>query len=428
MRSSLGCGADLRLVPMTLASGIHTDELDPAVRPQDDLFRHVNGKWIDRTEIPSDKARYGSFYVLAEEAEKAVRDIIVESQGAEPGTEARKVGDLYASFMDEARVEALGADADQGSSSRRPRRSTRSTSLLTTLGQLERGGVSGFFQLFVDNDPGQPRALPRLRRAGRPRPARRVVLPRGEVRRRSARRTSRSSSGCSRSPGSTTPPRAPPASSRSRPRSRATTGTTCARRDSEKTYNPMLWQAAERPRAGAVDLDVWLDALGVPEGSFDEVVVRQPSFIAGLGGCSRADSLEAWRDWLRLAGHPRRTPPTSRTDFVEANFDFYGRTLTGTPELRARWKRGVSLVEGALGEAVGRIYVERHFPPAAKAAMDVLVANLVEAYRQSHHRPRVDERRDPQARAREAREVHPQDRLPGEVARLLDARRSTPTT
>src|SRR3954470_21709193 len=90
-------------------SGIETAELDQAVRPQDDLFRHVNGKWIARTEIPSDKARYGSFYVLAEEAEKAVRDIIIESQSAEPGTEGRKVGDLYASFLDEARVNALAA-------------------------------------------------------------------------------------------------------------------------------------------------------------------------------------------------------------------------------------------------------------------------------------------------------------------------------
>ena len=87
-----------------LSSGIETDELDPSIRPQDDLFRHVNGTWIARTEIPSDKARYGSFYVLAEEAEKAVREIIEESQTAEPGTEARKVGDLYSSFMDEDRI------------------------------------------------------------------------------------------------------------------------------------------------------------------------------------------------------------------------------------------------------------------------------------------------------------------------------------
>jgi putative endopeptidase len=93
-----------------LESGILSDELDPAVRPQDDLFRHVNGRWIERTEIPADRARYGSFLVLHEQAEQAVRDIIIESQGAEPGTEQRKVGDLYASFLDTDRIEALGAD------------------------------------------------------------------------------------------------------------------------------------------------------------------------------------------------------------------------------------------------------------------------------------------------------------------------------
>src|ERR1700744_507348 len=91
------------------ASGILLDELDERIRPQDDLFRHVNGKWIARTEIPSDKARYGTFYILAEEAEKAVREIIEEASTAQPGTEERKFGDVYASFMDEKRIEQLGA-------------------------------------------------------------------------------------------------------------------------------------------------------------------------------------------------------------------------------------------------------------------------------------------------------------------------------
>jgi putative endopeptidase len=91
--------------------GIELDELDPAFRPADDLFRHVNGKWIERTEIPSDKARYGSFYVLAEEAEKAVRDIIEEARSGDPGSEERKVGDLYTSFLDEPAIEARGWDA-----------------------------------------------------------------------------------------------------------------------------------------------------------------------------------------------------------------------------------------------------------------------------------------------------------------------------
>src|SRR4051794_22797084 len=95
---------------MTLNPGIDLDELDPGIRPQDDLFRHVNGRWIERSEIPADKARYGSFYVLAEEAEKAVRAIIEEAQDAEPGTEQRKLGELYTSFLDTERIEALGAE------------------------------------------------------------------------------------------------------------------------------------------------------------------------------------------------------------------------------------------------------------------------------------------------------------------------------
>src|SRR5690349_18664986 len=96
------------MTDVTLSSGIVLDELDPETRPQDDLFRHVNGRWIDRTEIPADKARYGSFILLHEEAEQAVREIIEESQGAEPGTEARKVGDLYASFLNEEKADLLG--------------------------------------------------------------------------------------------------------------------------------------------------------------------------------------------------------------------------------------------------------------------------------------------------------------------------------
>src|SRR5690606_11482904 len=140
---------------MTLASGIALDELDPAVRPQDDLFRHVNGKWIERTEIPADKARYGSFYLLAEAAEQAVREIIEEAQGAPSGSEERKFGDLYASFMDEDEIEARGWDpirADLASVASL----TDIRSFLSALGAFERTGVGGFLGAFVDNDPGDP--------------------------------------------------------------------------------------------------------------------------------------------------------------------------------------------------------------------------------------------------------------------------------
>ena len=362
-----------------LSSGIDTDELDTSIRPQDDLFRHVNGKWIERTEIPSDKARYGSFYLLAEEAEKAVRDIIIESQSAEPGTEGRKVGDLYASFLDEARIQALGAKPIAEAIAEAEKVDSID-SLLETLGRLERGGSSGFFQVFVDNDPGQPeRYLVFLEQGGLGLPDESYYREEkfAEIRTKYLAFVERMLGLAGLDD---------PAARAARIVALETELAThhwdnVANRDSEKTYNPMLWSAAN-DLAGAIDMDVWLNALGVPDHSFDEVVVRQPSFMSGLETVLTAENLPAWRDWLAWQVI-RSNAAYLSSDFVETNFDFYGKTLTGTPELRARWKRGVSLVEGALGEAVGRIYVERHFPEAAKTAMDVLVANLVEAYRQS---------------------------------------------
>src|SRR5690606_165314 len=102
------------MTSQALPSGIAIDELDPAVRAQDDLFRHMNGRWIARTELPEDKAGWGAFSLLADEAELAIRQIVEEMQNAPAGTEARKVGDLYASFMDEAAIEQRGAEPIQG--------------------------------------------------------------------------------------------------------------------------------------------------------------------------------------------------------------------------------------------------------------------------------------------------------------------------
>jgi len=360
-------------------SGILTDDLDPATRAQDDLFRHVNGRWIANTEIPEDKARWGSFYVLAEAAEKAVRDIIDESRAAEPGTEARKVGDLFASFLDEERVEALGSDpitpllatVDEV---------TTVDALLETVGRFELQGVSGFAQLFVDNDPGDPeRYVVFLEQAGLGLPDesyyREEKFESIRVAYRSYLATMFELAGF---------PEAADRAGRVFALETAIAShhwDNVATRESEKTYNLLSWNDAAA-LAGGVDLAVWRDAVGAPTGVFDEVVVREPSFVTGLATLLVDDQLESWRDWLRFQ-IIRSFAAYLSSGFVKANFEFYGKTLTGTPVQRARWKRGVSLVEGALGEAVGRIYVERHFAAEAKTIMDVLVANLVEAYRQS---------------------------------------------
>lgn len=367
-----------------VSSGIETSELDPAVRPQDDLFRHVNGKWIDRTEIPGDKARWGSFMILAEEAESAVRDIIAEAQDAQEGTEERKFGDLFASFMDEERIEQLGTAPIQAQLALASDVDSV-PGLLETIGKLERHGLAGFYQLFVDNDPGNPeRYLVFAEQAG-------ISLPDESYFREETFASIREAfvAHIQRMFELAGFDDAPERAQRVFDLEKAIAShhwDNVKSRDSEKTYNLYSWEDAAALFSGAAtgdaDLTVWEKALGAPEGALAELVLRQPSFTAGLAELLTDDRLESWKDWLAWQIIHGAAPYLSG-DFVEANFDFYGRTLTGTPEMRARWKRGVSLVEGAMGEAVGRIYVDRHFPPASKESMDVLVANLIEAYRQS---------------------------------------------
>jgi len=363
------------------SSGILTDELDAAVRPQDDLFRHVNGKWIERTEIPSDKARYGSFYLLAEEAEKAVREIIEEASSAETGTEERKFGDVYKSFMDEKRIQSLGARPLKPLLDEVDAISTPGA-FLATAGRFERRGTSGFFQLFIDNDPGDPeRYLVFFEQAGLGLPDESYYREEkfAEIRTKYVEYLTKilGLAGLSM-----------PAERAKRIYALETDlaanhWDNVRSRDSEATYNLTSWkEIAATAASGGLDLNEWLDSIDAPKHAFREVVVRQPSFLEALPGLINDERLEAWKDWMSWQV-VRSNAGYLSDEFVNANFEFYGKTLTGTPELRARWKRGVSLVEGSLGEAVGRTYVERHFPKGAKAAMDILVANLIEAYRES---------------------------------------------
>lgn len=362
-----------------LASGIDRAELDPDIRPNDDLYRHVNGRWVARTPIPADKARYGSFMILAEEAEQAVREIIEQAQSAEAGTLEKKVGDLYASFMDVDRVEALGAEplapllaeVDAIDSV---------DALLSTLGRLERRGVAGFAQLFVDNDPGDPeRYLIFVEQGG-------IGLPDESYYRDDAHAETRVAYRAHVERMFTL---AGLDEAGARAERVVALETALAahhwdnvrNRDAQATYNLRSWSDWAQSAAG-VDLGLWRDEYGIPATALAEVVLRQPDFTVGFAAELTGRDLDEWRDWLRLSV-VRSMAPYLSSAFVDENFAFYGRTLTGAPELRARWKRGVGFVERAMGEAVGAVYVERHFQPEAKAAMDDLVANLIEAYRQS---------------------------------------------
>ncbi|MEZ0577381.1 M13 family metallopeptidase [Nocardioides sp. MH1] len=358
--------------------------MDTDIRPQDDLFGHVNGRWLVETEIPSDRSSWGPFVQLADVCEQQVRDIITDVAASDSGDEeSRKIADLYNSFMDTERIATLGigpirAQLDAASGLRDVR------DLAAYLGEFERIGGYGVFGSYVDTDDrNSERYLFHILQGGLGLPdesyyrddkfaeirdayvaylGRLLTLgehpdPEGAAQRILALDTELAKGHWERA----------------------------ETRDVQKTYN--LHTAEElKALCPAFDWDAYVTNLGGhltgEHATIAEVCVRQPSYLEHLSTVLTDTPMETWRDWM-YSRVLRSAAPYLPDEFVETNFDFYGRTLSGTPELRARWKRAVSFVEGAVGEAVGKEYVARHFPPESKALMDDLVANLLAAYRQS---------------------------------------------
>ncbi len=153
------------------------------------------------------------------------------------------------------------------------------------------------------------------------------------------------------------------------------------RRDADLTYNLRTFADLHAQGAG-FDWDGWVGALGSTPEAFAELIVRQPDYLTAFAALWSSEPLEDWKDWARWRVIRARAGWLT-DDIVAADFDFYGRLLTGAEQIRDRWKRGVSLVETLMGDAVGKLYVQRHFPPGAKARIDALVENLKAAYRQS---------------------------------------------
>ncbi|MBU3995462.1 MAG: peptidase M13 [Actinobacteria bacterium] len=366
-------------------AGIDLAELDPAIRPQDDLFRHVNGRWIARTEIPSDKARYGSFAVLAENAEAAVRDIITgtpaPAAGAPAETEADKIAALYASFMDVDRADALGAQPIAPDLEKALAVGSIEE-LVQLVAERERQGGSGFAGLYIDNDPGDPtRYIVFVMQGGLGLPDESYYREDefAEIREQYREHIARML-GLAGVEGAD---RLAELSYELERRIAAKHWDRVASRDIQKLYNLRTF-AELQELTPALDWRAYLAASGAPESAFSEVVVGQPDAIAGLAELLVPEELEAWRAWL-VWQIVRGSAALLSQEISRANFDFYGTALTGATEQRDRWRRGVSFVEGSMGEAVGKLYVERHFDESSKAEMDVLVGFLVEAYRQSIH-------------------------------------------
>ena len=362
--------------------------MDLGVRPQDDLFGHVNGAWLAETEIPSDRSSWGPFVQLADVAEEQVHRIIEDlaAKATESGDldgDAQKIGDLFAFFMDTERIERLGSRPIQPLvDAVAALRDTRD--LAAFLGEFERVGGYGIFGSYVSTDDrDSDRYLFHLVQGG-------LGLPDESYYRDEKYQSIRDAyltylTTMLRLVDAADPEAGAQTVLRIDTRLAEGHWERAETRDVQRTYNLLTHQQV-RELCPGFDWDVYVTNLSASaheaETLLREVCVRQPSYFEHLSTVLEEVSIEDWQTWL-LTRVLRSAAAYLTDDFVEANFEFYGRTLSGTPELRARWKRGVSLVEGALGEAVGEEYVARHFPPSSKAQMDDLVANLLAAYRES---------------------------------------------
>jgi putative endopeptidase len=359
-----------------MKSGIDTSYIDHSIRVQDDLFRHFNGVWLATHQIPLDRASDGVGYLLHEQAERQVREIIEEAPDTDEG---RKIGGLYQAFMETARIESLGhtpiltylkqIEAIQNVEE-----------FLEVLGKLEIAGFGGIFSASIYTDHRDSLSnivylsqgglsLPdeAYYREEEYQPIREALLVHIEKMfdlvgikdgAEHARRVLSLESAI------------------------ATFHWDQVKdRDATLTYNKFTRGQLEKLCPG-FNWASWLKASQISELGFAMTIVREPDFFRGIGKLLSQFERQEWVSWLQwqvISG----AAPYLNDAIVQQNFSFYGTTLNGTPQLRDRWKRAVSLIESAIGEAVGRVYVDRHFPAASKATMQKLVNNLVAAYQVS---------------------------------------------
>jgi putative endopeptidase len=369
-------------------SGIDPAHMDPSVRPQDDLFGFVNGSWLRTAEIPPDRGRYGAFDMLREAAEAAMHELIEESAAAaadaEPGSPERKVGDLFQSFMDTDRIAGLGLSplADE---LRRIAAVASPSDVARVSAVQQREGADGLVHLWVTADAGDPtQNIAYLHQGGIGLPDEAYYTAEEHAGARDAyvayldRLVSLAAPALAEAGLDLGPDVARRVLALETRIADAHWDRVTAR-DAVKSYTKLgLAELVERTPGW--DWDAWAEGLGVPQGALDHVVARQPDVLAAVATALTEVPLADWRAWLTVRVLDAAAPYLT-DDFVEAHFDFHGRTLTGTPQNKERWKRGVALVEQLLGEAAGQLYVARHYPPEAARRMEQLVANVIEAFR-----------------------------------------------
>jgi len=374
-----GCSADRASSGNATTSGVRLQNFDRKVRPQDDFYRYVNGAWLATTEIPADKSNYGLFAMLDDQAEKDLHAILEQAAAQKDATgDLQKVGAFYASFMDEARAEQLAmapldAELKRIDAIRTPR------DLAAAIGHLQRIGVSQPFAYYVAIDEKNSSTyVSYLYQSGLGMPDRDYYLS-DDAKMQEVRGRYRDFVRDLLRLAGATEVEATAASDRIvalEARLAKAQWTRVENRDANKTYNKHSVKELQTltPR---FDWRAFLE--GAASFKVDDIVVNQPSFFREFGAAVGDVPLAQWREYLRYKLIDAYAPYLD-SRFVNLDFDFNGRVLSGVTEIRPRWKRGVSTVESSIGEIAGKLYVERHFSEDAKQRVKALVSNLQRAY------------------------------------------------
>ncbi|MEO9383550.1 M13 family metallopeptidase [Chromobacterium phragmitis] len=361
-------------------SGIDAANFDGKVRPQDDIYLAVNGKWQATHEIPASESWSGAFKDLRDLSEARSRELIeLASTGKEENGNARKIGALYASFMDEAEADKKGLQPIERDLQAITILSSRNE-LLKLIGGWQSGNVKLPLALYVGIDARNATAyLPDLYQSGLLMPDREYYL--GKDARFSKARAEYQTylTRLFRLAGYAQPEKRAKRVVALETKLAQLQRTRVENRDPQKTYNKMT-PAQLAKLAPKLDWHGFLSAAGM--GGVQELNVSQPEYVAGLAKLLGKEPLLAWQDYLVAHALDGYAPYLNKA-LVEARFDFHGKALSGAKEQRPRWKRGVQLVESSAGEALGQLYVAKYFPPENKRKMEELVGNLMKAYRQS---------------------------------------------
>ena len=361
------------------ALGVDTTNFDRHVRPQDDLFRFVNGSWLARTQIPADASSWGAFNELTDKSRNAIHGILEDAakSNAAAGTEQRKIGDLYMSYMDSARVERLGLtplEPELASIAKL----TSTKALPGAFAHFARLGIQNPFGVSVRQDPKNSSVnVVGVSQSGLGLPDRSYYL-----RNDPAIAKTREAYVAYITDLLTLAKQPDPAGAAKRIVALETEIATpqwdrAKSRNRDLTYNKMTVAQLE----AATPSYAWKDYLAAAGlGSATDVIVSQPDYVKAMNDVVAKTPASTWREYLTFKLLDRYADDLPSA-YVRAHFAFRDSTLSGQLQMSPRWKRASALVEGSMGEAAGKIYVQKYFPPSAKARMDQLVHNILAAYR-----------------------------------------------